>query len=336
MIMVITCVKFQRNAMNNPILILGKNGQVGRNLTRLLGDNALAVDMEDVDFNKAGIATQIDSFLGDRDVAAVINAAAYTAVDMAEGEGKENAYRINVQAVDELAAWCKKRRVPLVHYSTDYVYDGSGDTPRKEDDGTGPLSVYGQSKLEGEQAIIGYDSKYLIFRTSWIYDAEGKNFFLTMLRLMKERTALTIVDDQVGAPTYALHLARATIDALSRAMGMDVFPSGVYHLCNRGETSWCGFANAIFMLARQAESREYENVPDGDKSEIICQQIKPIPTAAYPMPARRPLNSRLDMTKVAETFGITMPIWEDGLQECFETWYGSKGLQVSRVETSSA
>lgn len=340
MIMGITYVNFQKNIMNNHtekrILVLGKNGQIGHHLVSLLGDRALAAGRDDIDLQKAGIAAQINAFIGTEAIDAVINAAAYTQVDNAQGDGKQEAFHINAQAVDELAAWCKKQRIPLVHYSTDYVFDGSGSNSRHEDEQTNPVNAYGQSKLDGERAITGYDSKYLIFRTSWVYDSSGKNFFLTMLRLMSERESLNVVSDQVGAPTYAYQCAEATITALDRALELEVFPSGVYHLCNAGQTSWHGFAEAIFMLARQAESREYEDASESEASTVICKQINPIATSAYPTPAKRPLNSRLDTSKIAKVLGVNMPSWEEGLKACFESLYGSSQLQASRVKTHTA
>lgn len=329
------CASFPGSIMNRQVLLLGKNGQVGRHLAALLGQKALAAGSSDIDFLKP-LAAQLDAFAGEKSVAAVINAAAYTQVDLTETEGRQDAMRINAAAPGELAAWCKQRDIPLVHYSTDYVFDGSGQMPRKEDEPAAPLNAYGQSKLEGEWAIMQQGGKYLIFRTSWIYDAKGKNFLLTMLRLMKERETLNVVDDQIGAPTYAAHLARATIEGLERAMAMQPFPGGVYHLCNAGQVSWCGFAQAIFMLARQAESMEYEAGAEAGRPAIICQQIKPIPTSAYPAPAKRPGNSRLDIAKAQQVLGIVMPSWEQGLQECFEKIYAGSGLQAGRIKNNSA
>jgi len=314
-------------------LVLGKNGQVGARLAQLLGDSSLSASSQDIDFLQE-MSPQLERFTGNKNISAVLNAAAYTKVDLAEGEGRQHAQRINAEAVGELAAWCAGRQLPLVHFSTDYVFDGSGTAPRTEDETVHPLSVYGQSKADGEKLIAASGAMYLILRTSWVYDSVGKNFLLTVLRLIKEREKLSMVADQIGAPTNAKQLAVATLLALKNALAQQPFPSGIYHLCNDGETSWHGFANAIFMLARDYESREYEaDLKSGPKT-IICQQIAPILTEAYPLPARRPHNSRLDTSKIRRALGIAMPGWEQGLQECFESLYAGTGLQASRIKNS--
>lgn len=321
--------------MSSRILVLGRGGQVGRNLAAQLGAQALAAGSSDIDFLKA-LAPQLDGLVGKHSISAVINAAAYTKVDAAEGESKAAAMRINATAVGELAVWCRKRGIPLVHYSTDYVFDGSGNHPRTEDEPTAPLNAYGASKLEGEKAIAAVGGQYLIFRTSWVYDAQGANFMLTMLRLFGQKESINVVDDQVGAPTCAAQLARATISALEKARNMQPFPSGVYHLCNAGEVSWYGFARAILMLARKVESGEYKSGVPAGMPAIMCRHINPIPSSDYPTPAKRPLNSRLDNTKVRQVLGVSMPTWEQGLQECFETIYASSGLQTGGIKNHSA
>ncbi len=282
------------------ILILGKNGQVGSALAGLLGAEAVAVDSDIVNFAHPDFVDTLTVLLERHEFTTIINTAAYTAVDKAESE-RELAMRINGVAVGELAAWCKKHDVQLVHYSTDYVFDGSGTHARTEEEPTAPLSVYGESKLLGEQLIASSGAEYMIFRTSWIYDATGKNFLNTMLRLFREREEISVVADQVGAPTYALHLAQATLAALEK------FQSGIYHLCGGGETSWHGFASAILSLASAHESC------------IKCQQVKPISTSEYPTPARRPLNSRLSCGKAKNLFGVALPQWEEALKECYES-----------------
>lgn len=324
------CARWQKNMMNNSILVLGKNGQVGQALVQLLGSRAIAADSSEINLLQP-VASQIEKFLSGKKISTVINAAAYTKVDLAEGDGRQDAFRVNASAVQELAAWCKKQDIALVHYSTDYVMDGSGDSARTEDSATSPINAYGQSKLEGEQAIMAEGGKYLIFRTSWVYDAHGKNFVNTIRRLISERESLNVVADQIGAPTYAPHLASATVDALEKAIGMPQFPSGLYHLCNAGETSWHGFANAIFMLAREYESREYEG-----STKIKCQQVNPIPSSEYPLPAKRPLNSRLDTQKARRILGVSLPHWEAGLRECFEQIYANSGMQASRAKNHTA
>lgn len=291
-------------------LILGKEGQLARALADLLGDNALVLGPGEADFLAMDFIQQLEKRVVNTTIDVVINAAAYTAVDKAEGEGREDALRLNVTAVGELARWCKLRGVPLVHFSTDYVYDGSGTTPRIEDAPVFPLNVYGQSKLQGEQAVQQAGGDYLIFRTSWLYDGIGKNFCNSMLRLFTEKEVLNIVDDQVGAPTYVPHLAQATVSIINNAIQMEAFPSGIYHLCHGGVVSWYGFAKAIFTLATAGKF--------GHTSPIICKQINPILTSDYPLPAKRPLNSRLDCGLVKERFGVTMPSWEEGLAACAE------------------
>jgi len=305
------------------ILILGKTGQVGSALVNLLGTHALAAGKEDVDFLAADFITQLEHFVKKTPLSAVINAAAYTQVDKAEGEGREAAFRINATAVGELAAWCKKRGLPLIHFSTDYIFDGNGDLPRREEEKAAPINVYGQSKLEGENAIKAQDARYIIFRTSWVYNAHGNNFFNTILRLLKEKESLNVVADQIGAPTYAPHLAWAALEVLPLLL-KDEKCSGLYHLCDSGETSWYGFAQAIFTLASTYES------------SIKCRHINPIPTSAYPLPAPRPLNSRLDCTRAAEMLGIALPSWESGLLECTLEKYAGSQLQNSRTKNHPA
>lgn len=282
------------------ILILGKNGQVGRALVAGLGSKAVAFDSEDLNLTQPDFTDKLSVLFQQHDFTTIINAAAYTQVDKAESE-QALAMRINGEAVGELARWCKKHDVTLVHYSTDYVFDGSGNHARKEDEPTAPLNVYGKSKLLGEQLIAASGAEYLIFRTSWVYDAQGKNFYTTMRRLFNEREEVRVVADQVGAPTYAPHLARATIEVLQRAQ----FTTGIYHLCNGGAASWAGFADAILALASAHESG------------IKCHKIQPIATSEYPTPARRPANSRLDCSKAQEVLGVQLPHWEEGLKECY-------------------
>ena len=288
------------------ILILGKNGQVGGALAALLADTGVAFDSSEINLIQPDFIDKLSVLFQQHDFTAIINAAAYTQVDRAEDE-RELAMRINGHAVGELAAWCKKHDVTLVHYSTDYVFDGSGSHAHKEEEPVAPLSVYGESKLLGEQLIAASGAEHLIFRTSWVYDGAGKNFFNTMRRLFKEREELGVVADQVGAPTYAPHLAGATLAALGHAQCMEHFPSGIYHLCGGGETSWHGFASMILALASAYESG------------IKCQRVKSILTSEYPTRAVRPLNSRLDCGKANNILNVRLPGWEDALKECYES-----------------
>jgi dTDP-4-dehydrorhamnose reductase len=297
------------------IVILGKDGQMGRALSARLGERALAIGQQEVDFCDAHFVATLERLVGTHTLAAVINASAYTQVDKAEGEGRDEAFRINATAVGELAQWCKSRNLPLVHYSTDYVFDGGGKKPWREEDIPNPANAYGESKLAGELALIEAHGDYLLFRTSWIFDAQGKNFFTTMLRLMGEKETISVVDDQFGAPTYAPHLATATVQALDRALAMETFPRGTYHLCASGMTSWFEFASAILGLARSMET--------GQKFPLVCKRIDSIPTSQYPTPARRPFNSRLDCSKARRALDVALPQWRDGLEECMKTAYES-------------
>ncbi len=280
--------------MSGKILVLGASGQVGSALLRQLGDDAIVLR---VDF----LSENFTSALNGLPIRAVINAAAYTQVDKAESD-REQAMRINGVAVGELALWCKNQKIPLVHFSTDYMFDGSGAHFRSEEEMVAPLSVYGESKLLGELLIMASGVDYLIFRTSWVYDAWGKNFANTMRRLFLERESVSVVNDQIGAPTYAPQLADATIAALNQAFLAKTFPSGIYHLCHGGQVSWFGFAQAIFALASAHESG------------IKCKLIQPITTAEYPTPAKRPLNSRLDCSKAKQVLSVALPDWAIGLQ----------------------
>jgi dTDP-4-dehydrorhamnose reductase len=231
----------------------------------------------------------------------VINANAYTAVDLAEKpEELERAMQINALTPGLVASVCAEIDIPFIHYSTDYVYPGleAGARPRREEDGTDPLNAYGRTKLAGDQAIARTGGKWLIFRTSWVYDETGKNFVNTMLRLGTERPELRVVADQVGAPTYAADIAWATDQVLRLAVRRTPFPSGVYHLCNAGETSWADFTRAIFAM-----------------NGINCR-VNEIKSSDYPTSAQRPLNSRMSLEKLEKTFGIQMPHWKDALRRC--------------------
>lgn len=290
------------------ILLLGKNGQVGWELQRALaplgelvaldrqGGQGLCGDLADLDALAATVRSLAPQV--------IVNAAAYTAVDKAESE-PESALRINGEAPGVLAREAERLGAWLVHYSTDYVFDGSGEQPWREDAPTGPLSVYGRSKLAGEQAIAASGAKALVLRTSWVYAARGGNFARTMLRLAGERDALRVIDDQVGAPTGAELIADVTAHLLRQVhTAADASTlAGVYHLTSAGETSWCDYAR--FVL-KQAQAR-------GVSLKAGPAQVEAIPTSAYPTPARRPLNSRLDTRKLREAFGLHLPHWQTGV-----------------------
>lgn len=279
------------------VLLTGANGQLGQEFFFLHpaypGIQWVWADRSVLDLSIAGA---IDSFLEQQaPFDYCINCAAYTAVDRAEAE-PALAWRINAEAVAELAAACKKRAIRLIHFSSDYVYHNALNRPLQESDPTTPMGVYGQSKLAGEKAVLELLPDSLLFRTSWVYSSFGANFVKTMLRLSAERSELRVVSDQVGAPTYARDLARAVLDHLSDPPAVPV--SGIFNYANEGVCSWYDFAQAIF---------EYRAIP--------CQ-VHPIPSAAYPTPATRPTYSVLDTSHFKQTFSSTIPYWRNSLKEC--------------------
>ena len=286
------------------ILLLGKNGQLGWELQRALAPlgDVVACGREQADMENIDALRQLV-----RDVSPqiIVNAAAYTAVDKAESE-VDRARRINAEAVGMLADECKCLNAWLVHYSTDYVFDGTKESFYTETDAPNPLSVYGRTKLLGEQAVQQSGCKHLIFRTSWVYAARGANFVKTMLRLAKERDELKVVCDQIGAPTSAELIADTTALCLFRLQHDTLLASkanGLYHLVAAGETSWHGYAQHVIAAARQ-HNMELRSAID---------KILPITTAEYPLPARRPANSRLSTLKLSHTFGIILPAWQSHL-----------------------
>lgn len=286
------------------LLLLGKGGQVGWELQRSLAPlgELVALDHESAAFHADFSEPErlLETVRAVRpDV--IVNAAAYTAVDKAESE-PELARKLNATAPGVLATAANETGALMVHYSTDYVFDGSGEHPWREDDATGPLSVYGQTKLEGEQLVARNCPRHLIFRTSWVYAARGGNFAKTMLRLAKERDQLTVIDDQFGAPTGAELLADAAAHAIRDTLS-DPRKAGLYHLVAAGETSWNGYAR--FVLARaQAMGVELKAGP---------QRVEPVPASAFPLPAKRPYNSRLDTSRFRKSFGLVLPPWEEGV-----------------------
>ncbi len=289
------------------ILLLGKGGQVGWELQRSLAPlgEVVALEFDSTDYcgdftNLAGLAETVRQLKPD----VIVNAAAHTAVDKAESE-PELVRTINALAPGILADEAEKLGAWLIHYSTDYVFNGSGTTPWKETDITGPLGVYGQTKLEGEQAVARC-SRHLIFRTSWVYAAKGANFAKTMLRLAKERDELKVIADQIGAPTGAELLADVTAHAIRTVQttpdGQKL--AGLYHLAAAGETSWHGYAQFVIERAQAL----------GETLKAGPNNVLPITTADYPTPAQRPANSRLDTTKLRTTFGLHLPDWKDGVR----------------------
>ncbi|MFC5694270.1 dTDP-4-dehydrorhamnose reductase [Pseudomonas sp. GCM10022186] len=281
------------------VLITGNNGQVARELQLSLAGKAevVALGRDRLDLAQPGlIRQQVRAESPDL----LINAAAYTAVDQAESE-PEAAFAINATAPGVLAEEAAALGIPLFHYSTDYVYDGDKSAPYREDDPTNPLGAYGRSKLAGEQAIQAVGGAHLILRTSWVYSLHGRNFLLTMQRLLQEREELRVVDDQIGAPTWAGSIAQATARLVEQWQAGNRH-WGVYHLTNQGETSWFGFASAI------AEELKAAGKP--------CARLVAIPSSEYPTPTRRPLNSRMDGSKLARDWQVTLPDWQSALAEC--------------------
>ena len=287
------------------ILLLGKGGQVGWELQRALAPlgRLIALDTDGAD-GLSGDFTDPDAVAATvRKVAPdlIVNAAAHTAVDKAESE-PELARAINALAPAALARAAIKTGAWLIHYSTDYVFDGSGDMPWTEADVTGPLSVYGKTKLEGEQAVV-LNPRHLILRTSWVYATRGGNFAKTMLRLAGERKSLTVINDQFGAPTSAELLADVTAHAI-RTLQTRPELAGLYHCVAAGETTWHGYAE--FVLAEAAAL--------GLPLKATADKVAPTPTSSYPTPAKRPLNSRLDTRKLQAAFGLTLPHWQAGVK----------------------
>lgn len=286
------------------LLLLGKGGQVGWELQRSLAPlgEVVALGSDSTDFHADFSQPEqlAETVLKVRpDV--IVNAAAHTAVDKAESE-PAFARKLNATSPGVVAQAAQQVGALMVHYSTDYVFDGSGTQPWQEDDATGPLSVYGRTKLEGEQLVAQHCARHLIFRTSWVYAARGGNFAKTMLRLAKERERLTVIDDQVGAPTGAELLADVTAHAV-RATLADPAKAGLYHLVAGGETTWHGYAR--FVLAQAlAAGVELKARPD---------TVDAVPTSAFPTPAARPHNSRLNTSKLQSAFGLVLPQWQAGV-----------------------
>lgn len=331
--------------------VIGSSGQIGRALIEVFRREEISArgfTRQEIDLSQPEqIKERLDFFSGSPKIdqpsvvpSVVINAAAYTQVDLAEKE-ESLAHRVNAESPTRIAEWCAHHEVPFIHYSTDYVFSGEGSRPWLEEDVPNPLSIYGQTKLDGERGIATQFSqrgKWLILRTSWVYDERGKNFFKTMLKLGQERDVISVVNDQCGTPNYAPFLAQATVDiaryftdgaptaastpttaATSTAKKFDPFPSGIYHLSSEGETTWFEFAKEIFRTAPL-------------KCQLKVQRVDPIPSSAYPTPAKRPLNSTLSKEKIKQVFGVTLPSWEEGLQACVASLKTpSKDVESKRI-----
>ncbi|MFT3908701.1 MAG: dTDP-4-dehydrorhamnose reductase [Ferruginibacter sp.] len=277
------------------ILVTGANGQLGMEL-RALEKKYPAFDLTFVTREELPITNTeiVAAFFSQYSFTHCINCAAYTAVDKAESE-PALAFKTNAAAAGNLAVVCKKNNTQFIHISTDYVFDGNGTVPYKETDPTDPQGVYAASKLDGEKEVIRNNDQSIIIRTSWVYSSYGKNFVKTMLRLMNEKESIGVVNDQVGSPTYAADLAAAILEIISLNKENT---AGIYHYCNEGIISWYDLATAIKQLIN---------------SKCI---VNPIPTSAYPTPAKRPKYSVLDTTKIRDTFGVNIPLWRDSLEKC--------------------
>lgn len=292
------------------ILLFGRKGQVGWELQRALSPlgNVMVLDRHSVDYcgdfeNPTGIAESILKIKPD----VIVNATAYTAVDKAESE-VEKARLVNATSVKAMAEAANKIDALVVHYSTDYVFDGGGTTPWKETDSTAPLNTYGLTKREGEEAIIAATAKYLIFRTSWVYAAKGNNFAKTMIRLAQEREALSVIDDQYGAPTGAELIADCTAHAIRLTL-TDPEKSGIYNLIASGITTWHAYAETVIEYVKQ------KGLP------LKVEVVNKVETSAFPTPAKRPLNSRLNTEKFTSAFKLNLPDWKLGVKRMLDELY---------------
>jgi dTDP-4-dehydrorhamnose reductase len=294
--------------MSSKVLVIGRIGQVGHELARAVWPSGLAAEFVERDQLDLGNPDDVKRAVVAIRPRIVINAAAYTAVDQAEAE-RETAFAINRDGPAALAGACRRIGAALIHFSTDYVFDGAKPSPYTESDPVNPLSTYGASKAAGDSAIADNLDRHVILRTSWVYSAVGHNFVKTMLRLGAERDELRIVDDQHGAPTAAAELARAAIHIAVMIDAGREDGYGVFNFTGAGATTWCGFAREIFAGA----------VERGAKVPL---RVQPIATQDYPLPAPRPRNSRLDCAKIARTYGLAAKPWQDSLSDCLDELIG--------------
>ncbi|QMV03266.1 dTDP-4-dehydrorhamnose reductase [Devosia sp. D6-9] len=288
------------------VLLFGAGGQVGRVLAAMLPQVAdlVALGRDEADFTRSG---HLADLVAEARPDVVINAAAYTAVDRAESE-PELAAQVNAAAPAELAVAAGRAGATLIHYSTDYVFDGTKAGAYVETDPTAPLNIYGRTKREGEVAVAASGADFLIFRTSWVHAPGGNNFIAKMLKLAAERDGLKVIDDQIGAPTSARLIAQTTLRTLAARAANNPLASGIYHLTASGETSWNGYARFVIAQA----------IRRGLSLKAGPEDVEPVPTTAFPTPARRPLNSRLSTAKLREALGVEMPDWREGVLETLD------------------
>ena len=309
--------------MKPKILLTGKNGQVGSELERLLADSGelLALGRQELDLSRPeNIRRAIRNFRPHL----IVNAAAYTAVDQAESD-EAMARAINADAPTVMAEEAKKFGATLVHYSTDYVFDGLKRSPYTEDDPPNPINVYGKTKLAGEQGIESVGGVYLVFRTAWVYGTRGKNFLLTILRLATEREELRIVADQIGAPTWSREIALATNKIITeewkRCQGASLFSncSGIYHMTAAGQSNWWEFTKAIVEDAQHAPHGSAWLTAATSNRPLVCKRVSPIATKEYPTPARRPAFSILSNSRLTRTFGVQLSDWRPALRSALQS-----------------
>jgi dTDP-4-dehydrorhamnose reductase len=296
------------------MVVTGLQGQVSRALQEIATEAAvevIPVGRPDLDlFDAMAVRARLEALKPD----ILVSAAAYTAVDQAESEA-EAAQALNAGVPAHLSAAAAALGIPILHLSTDYVFDGTKPVPYREDDATGPTSSYGRSKLAGERAVAEANPRHVILRTAWVYSHEGKNFLRTMLRLAESRPELTVVSDQLGCPSYAIDIAQALVGIARQAVAAPAGDArfGLFHMAGSGDTSWAGFATAIFEFARE--------------NGLPAAEVKPISTTEYPTPARRPANSRLDCSRLMRIYGIRLPHWHSGMQSCIARLAGPKDTQ---------
>ena len=299
----------------NSILVIGAEGQLGREIvsqgSKLRG-NVIGIDVDELDITNQ---SAVQAYFKKQDFSVVVNAAAYTAVDQAEKESA-TAFAVNSDGPYNLATLCHKKSMPLIHISTDYVFDGLKPGAYDEEDALSPVGIYAQSKAEGEKRAAAATRRYIILRTAWLYGVHGNNFVKTMLRLGRERTEIKVVNDQRGCPTSATELAAAILTICRKIHERDDFDAwGVYHFCDKGETTWYGFAETIFNLASRYET-------------LTLQELVPITTQEYPTPTRRPSNSVLSCDKIQRVFGVERKSWQESLENMLERLYGELMLRA--------